>query len=90
MQRQMQDLSDSVLTSADGAQTILARLDTLSGERHDDDRRKAGRECLFNYKRKSTETLSQYSVRMQQQFDQLQVQGLSLDDEWKKLFLEEG
>eukprot|EP00959_Pyramimonas_sp_CCMP1952_P449630 9414725-Pyramimonas_sp.AAC.1 len=27
---------------------------------------------------------------MQQQFDQLQVQGPNLDDEWKKLFLEAG
>eukprot|EP00959_Pyramimonas_sp_CCMP1952_P378140 7921170-Pyramimonas_sp.AAC.1 len=75
LQRQMEDLPDSVLTSWDRAQSTLSRFDALSGERHDDDRRKVGRECLFNSKRKPSESHSQYSVRTQQQFDQLGLQG---------------
>eukprot|EP00959_Pyramimonas_sp_CCMP1952_P195107 4079859-Pyramimonas_sp.AAC.1 len=76
MQRRFEDMPDQMLMAESGAREILSRLDAWRGERHGDDRRKAGRECLFGYKRKTDEFLSQHSVRVQQQFDQLGVQGL--------------
>ncbi|CAK0866549.1 unnamed protein product [Prorocentrum cordatum] len=84
MQRKFAGLPDQAPTSESAAKTFQSRFDVLSDEARDDVRCKAGRECLFNHKRKANESLSQRSVRMPQQFDQLGVQGLQLDDEWKK------
>eukprot|EP00959_Pyramimonas_sp_CCMP1952_P407842 8547392-Pyramimonas_sp.AAC.1 len=70
--------------------TIIKRLDIMSGQRIDDEKRRAGRECLMGYRRKADETLSVYTARMDQNFERLKGQGLELDDSWKMLFLEEG
>ncbi|CAK0907048.1 unnamed protein product [Prorocentrum cordatum] len=90
LQRKFEDISDAVLQSAEGPMTIIKRLDIMSGQRIDDEKRRAGRECLMGYRRKADETLSVYTARMDQNFERLKGQGLELDDSWKILFLEEG
>eukprot|EP00959_Pyramimonas_sp_CCMP1952_P112551 2353158-Pyramimonas_sp.AAC.1 len=58
LQRKFEDISDAVLQSAEGPMTIIERLDIMSGQRIDDEKRRAGRECLMGYRRKAGETLS--------------------------------
>ena len=47
LQRKMEDISDQVLMSDAGPETILKRLDVMSGKRVDDEDRRAARECLL-------------------------------------------
>ena len=76
LQRKMDDLSDEVLTTSAGADKIVARLDLLSGEKVDDEKRKAGRECLFSFRRRQGEGLTEYAARIDLAFDKVATLGL--------------
>ncbi|CAK0855864.1 unnamed protein product [Prorocentrum cordatum] len=90
LQRKLEDITDEDLISDNGADKVIARLDLLSGERVGDEKRKAGRECLFSFQRKQGEGLTEYAARLDLAFDKVGTLGLPLPDDWKYMFLEEG
>eukprot|EP00959_Pyramimonas_sp_CCMP1952_P449464 9411226-Pyramimonas_sp.AAC.1 len=81
LQRKLEHLKDDVLESEGGVAAILAHLDILSVERQGDEQRRAARECLLQFHRQSSESLCDYTARMDVQFDKLSGQGLPLPDE---------
>eukprot|EP00959_Pyramimonas_sp_CCMP1952_P099560 2081406-Pyramimonas_sp.AAC.1 len=72
LQRKLEHLTDDILTSSGGVQAILDYLDVLSGERRGDERRKTARECLLQFQRRPNETLTEFTARLDLQFDKLQ------------------
>ena len=77
-----------MLTSEEGADLIMSRLDLLSGERVGDEKRKAGRECLFSFRRRQGEGLTEYAARIDIAFDKVATLGLPVPEDWKYMFLE--
>eukprot|EP00929_Paragymnodinium_shiwhaense_P051479 TRINITY_DN25898_c0_g1_i6.p1 TRINITY_DN25898_c0_g1~~TRINITY_DN25898_c0_g1_i6.p1 ORF type:complete len:645 (+),score=91.04 TRINITY_DN25898_c0_g1_i6:1624-3558(+) len=65
-------------------------MDSLAGIREGGHGRRAGRACLFEYKRRSDETLSQYVSRREQQFTSAAAFDLELPGKFKAILLEEG
>ncbi|CAK0887231.1 unnamed protein product [Prorocentrum cordatum] len=88
LQRKLECITDEQLTSEQGVEHVLRQLDLLSGEEHDDERRRTARECLFQHQRRNAETSTSFAARLDHQFDRIAAQGLAMPDEWKALFLE--
>jgi ribosomal protein L32 len=65
-------------------------MDRLAKIREGDDERRAARSCLFEYSRKSDETLSQYVHRREQQFETAAAMDLQLPPKYRAILLEEG
>ncbi len=51
LKTRFQHVPDHVLQGEHGVETILRIMDDLAGEREGDDKRKAARECLFEFAR---------------------------------------
>ncbi|CAK0862574.1 unnamed protein product [Prorocentrum cordatum] len=79
LQRKLECITDEQLTNPEGVQ-----------HKHDDERRRTARECLFQYQKKPAESLTSFASWLDFQFDRIATHGLAMPDEWKALFLEEG
>jgi ribosomal protein L32 len=90
MSQRFEHLNDGVLQSEGGIDKIIDIMDRLAGIREGDDERRAARSCLFEYARKSDETLSQYVHRREQQFETAAAMDLSLPPKYRAILLEEG
>eukprot|EP00959_Pyramimonas_sp_CCMP1952_P080641 1685182-Pyramimonas_sp.AAC.1 len=66
----MDGFPDELITSEKGADRIIERLDILSGEKVDDEKRKVGRKYLFSFRRHQGEGLAEYAARLDLAFDQ--------------------
>ena len=65
-------------------------LDQLSGEREGDDVRRAVRAAIFDYQRRSGESLLGFVLRRETQFDQAATHGLDIPSAIRGVLLEEG
>eukprot|EP00959_Pyramimonas_sp_CCMP1952_P394157 8258805-Pyramimonas_sp.AAC.1 len=57
--------------SDDDPMTVVRRLDAMSGQRVDDEKRRTGWECLMGYRRKAAKSLCIYTARLNQNFERL-------------------
>ena len=90
LQSKLEHLTDAALQSSDGVQSIVRVLDQLSGEREGDDVRRAVRAAIFDYQRKSDESLLGFVLRRETQFDQAATHGLDVPSAIRGVLLEEG
>ena len=68
LQARFEHLDDDVVTGPDYLTYILRILDTLSGENTIVDKRRAVRKALFEGQRKEGESISQFTLRREQEF----------------------
>ena len=69
-----------VLTSADGSNALLERLDAQAGSRAIDEERRAMRPAMYDVSRKGAESLMQYADRRETQFASAAALGHQLPD----------
>ena len=69
-----------VLTSADGSNALLERLDAQAGSRAIDEERRAMRLAMYDVSRKGAESLMQYADRRETQFASAAALGHQLPD----------
>eukprot|EP00971_Amphidinium_carterae_P124987 2476123-Amphidinium_carterae.1 len=90
MQLHFDHLDESLLSSKDYLDSMLSVLDILSGERSEDQMRRALTGALMHWKRDKQETLTQYVARREQQCLEAQKHGVQLPPLAKGFLLLEG
>ena len=90
LQSKLEHLTDTALQSSDGVQSIVRVLDQLSGEREGDGVRRTVRAAIFDYQRKSDESLLGFVLRRETQFDEAATHGLEIPSAIRGVLLEEG
>ena len=88
LQAKMDHLDEKVLASESYLDRIIEVLDVLAGERESSERRRAVRAALYEGVRKPSETLAQYALRRESQF-QSAGQFLDLPSDLKGFMMEE-
>ena len=88
LQEKLDHIAEAKLASQDYLQEILYVLDILAGEKETSERRRTIRAALYEGARKADESLAEYSLRREAQF-QSAAQYLSLPDELKAFMMEE-
>lgn len=88
LQERLDHLTETELASPAYLDHILGILDVLAGEREDNEKRRTIRAALYEGARRSDESLAQYSLRRQSQF-QSASRFLQLPDELKAFMMEE-
>ena len=88
LQMKLDHLDEALLSSPDYLVRIMEVLDTLAGERDTSERRRAVRAALYEGPRRSDESLAQYALRREAQF-QSADQFLRLPEDLKGFMMEE-
>eukprot|EP00913_Durusdinium_trenchii_P003264 g3020.t1 len=88
LQAKLDHVSETTLASPSYLTEILNVLDVLAGENEDSERRRAVRAALFEGHRKSEETLAQYALRRESQFE-VASRYMTIPEEIKGILLEE-
>ncbi len=83
-------LPESELSCASGVSRVLAHLSVLNGERPGDDQKKANREAMYQVGILRGETLTDYALRRERQFDEAEKHGTVFPDPTKAQMSEEG
>ena len=88
LQAKLDHVSEATLASPAYITEVLGVLDVLAGEKEDSERRRAVRAALFEGNRKNDESLAQYALRRESQFE-IAGRFLSIPEEIKGILLEE-
>ncbi len=83
-------LPEAELSCASGVSRVLGHLAVLNGERPGDDQKKANREAMYKVGIERGETLTDYVLRRETQFDEAEKRGTVFPDQTKAQMLEEG
>eukprot|EP00439_Symbiodinium_sp_Y106_P028634 s6645_g3.t1 len=90
LQADMEHLSEDELSASDYLEKILAVIDAKAGVREDDEKRKSFKAVMTENQRKREESLSQYSLRRQRDFQKATAFGFNLPSELRAAMLKEG
>ena len=88
LQAKLDHVSEATLASPAYLSEILRVLDVLAGENDESERRRAVRAALFEGTRKSDESLAQYALRRESQFENAS-RYMSIPEDIKGILLEE-
>ena len=90
LQADMEHLSEDELSASDYLEKILAVIDAKAGVREDDEKRESFKAVMTENQRKREESLSQYSLRRQRDFQKATAFGFNLPSELRAAMLKEG
>lgn len=90
MQPDLEHLQEHEPNSPDYLDRILAMLANKAGVREDDEKRQSFRSVLHDSRRKKDETLFQYAVRRERDFNRAANFGMQIPDGFKVTLLREG
>lgn len=90
MQADFEHLSETLLASEQYLSEILHIIDSKAGVREDDDKRRSFRAVMVESQRRKDETLAQYSLRRQRDFNRVRDFGITLPPEFRSMMLKEG
>ena len=88
LQAKLDHVSETTLASPAYITEILGVLDVLAGEREDSEKRRAVRAALFEGNRRGDESLAQYALRRESQFE-VASRYIAIPEEIKGILLEE-
>ena len=88
--KKINKLPEAELACASGVSRVLSHLSVLNGERPGDDQKKANREAMYQVGILRGETLTDYVLRRERQFDEAEKHGTVFPDQTKAQMLEEG
>ena len=88
LQAKLDHISEATLASPAFLTEILAVLDVLAGEKADSERKRAVRAALFEGSRRADESIAQYALRRESQFE-VASRYITLPDDVKGILLEE-
>ena len=88
--KKINKLPEAELACAGGVNRVLSHLAVLNGERPGDDQRKANREAMYQIGIQRGETLTDYVLRRDRQFDEAERHGTVFPEPTKAQLLEEG
>lgn len=90
MQADFEHLSETLLASEQYLSEILHIIDSKAGVREDDDKRRSFRAVMVESQRRKDETVAQYSLRRQRDFNRVRDFGIALPPEFRSMMLKEG
>ena len=90
LQSRFQHYSDEELSDEKYLTRVFQVLDSLAGEKEDDERKRVYRAAMYETVRARDETLAQFVSRRELQFHKARSHGFTLPDDARGLMLEEG
>ena len=90
MQADFEHLGEAVLASPGYLEAILQVIDNKAGVREDDEKRRAFKAIMSENNKRKDETLAQYAVRRQREFNRAADFGVSIPGELRASMLREG